>query len=397
MFNNSIAKYTWIVLLIVSMFYFFIWDESDNQKLQRELEQRNKILMSQCTSNIVITGSTTYEKSWSYNNQYFSCVRKLEKDLSVQQTKQIPEANASSIPDIINFRNDFQCALRTTTTHIELHYTGEDYDNQNNNDAKLLAIWNAHVSSKWRVKWSGIGYHYVVAKDGTIYNTRNVECVWVADAEWDKVYLPFGDNTWEWSSHNAERIHISFIGSDKPNSKQTDSLVYLTRMLLDKYSLHESSITSHGDEAKKSKKETLAYWYWWRGNFIKLIPESNVVPIVDSTYIEWKKIYRNWWALDYLQYAYDMSHWDMDFILTIEAESRWDLNSVWDNWNSYWLCQLHGKWHKDKQDEYKSYSDFWKVDYCYRLYTMWKKDWVIFNMLHGYAKRGKEVSKFTFQ
>ena len=39
-------------------------------------------------------------------------------------------------------------------------------------------------------------------------------------------------------------------------------------------------------------------------------------------------IYRDGWNDPRVQYAYDLSKGNMDFILTMEAESRWDMNAV---------------------------------------------------------------------
>ena len=39
-------------------------------------------------------------------------------------------------------------------------------------------------------------------------------------------------------------------------------------------------------------------------------------------------IYRNGWNDPRVQYAYNISGGDMDFIKTIEAESKWDLNAL---------------------------------------------------------------------
>lgn len=39
-------------------------------------------------------------------------------------------------------------------------------------------------------------------------------------------------------------------------------------------------------------------------------------------------IYRDGWNDPRVQYAYNISKGNMDFILTIEAESRWDINAV---------------------------------------------------------------------
>lgn len=53
---------------------------------------------------------------------------------------------------ITNYRNDFACDKRLKTTAIEYHFTAENYDSQDSNDKKLLAIWRAHTSPNGRVQ-----------------------------------------------------------------------------------------------------------------------------------------------------------------------------------------------------------------------------------------------------
>lgn len=90
----------------------------------------------------------------------------------------------------------------------------------------------------------------------------------------------------------------------------------------------------------------------------------------------------------YIQYAYNISNGDIDFILTLNSE-MWDWNVKWQSqvplakwWyeKSRWLCQVHYYDHKEVYDnlplsrvmESKFLND-WKfqLDVCYDLYKKW--------------------------
>lgn len=111
-----------------------------------------------------------------------------------------------------------------------------------------------------------------------------------------------------------------------------------------------------------------------------------------------KKIYRDWWNDPRVQYAYDLSKWNMDFILTIEAESRFDLNAVGDNGNSFWLCQIHKRFNKEMQLKYRALkTDEEKINLCYESYMWWVKRWVIKTRLYWYNYRKARAYLFTFK
>lgn len=109
-------------------------------------------------------------------------------------------------------------------------------------------------------------------------------------------------------------------------------------------------------------------------------------------------IYRDGWNDPRVQYAYDISKGNMDFILTMEAESRWDMNALWDKWHSYWLCQIHKKYNAVLQKEYRSLkTDNEKITFCYNLYQWWVKRWVIKTLLYWYNYRKARSYIFTFK
>jgi hypothetical protein len=60
----------------------------------------------------------------------------------------------------------------------------------------------------------------------------------------------------------------------------------------------------------------------------KSISKASIQNKAENTFLSGSKIYRDGWNDPRVQYAYDLSKGNMDFILTIEAESRWDVNAV---------------------------------------------------------------------
>ena len=279
---------------------------------------------------------------------------------------------------IINFRNDFACDKRLKTTAIEYHFTAENYDSQDTNEKKLLSIWRAHTSPNGRIQGDGIGYHYVIAKDGQIFSTRNKDCRAIADAGYEKELM---------SNENTEHIHISFIGDDKPTEAQTRSMIYLGQKLINEYGLTREDITSHADNAPKSLKESLKWWYGSKENFVKNFTDAKDRKVL---------VLRNGVVNDAATYAWN-TYKDMDFMLTIDQESSWNHEQVGDNGDAYGLCQINKRWHQDKIDKYKTFSVRGRVDYCRQLYVQWQKDGVLGNMLHGWENRMSRSKYLTFQ
>ena len=119
-----------------------------------------------------------------------------------------------------------------------------------------------------------------------------------------------------------------------------------------------------------------------------------------STQIEFKSgsiIYRNGWNDPRVQYAYNISGGDMDFIKTIEAESKWDVNALWDSGKSFWLCQIHKGYNPAMQKMYRSLkTDNEKVKMCYDQYKDWVNRWVIKTRLYWFNVRNKPQNKNSF-
>lgn len=111
-----------------------------------------------------------------------------------------------------------------------------------------------------------------------------------------------------------------------------------------------------------------------------------------------KKILRDGQELEALTYAWN-KYGDIDFIKTIEAESRWDQHAVGDSWDAYGYCQINKNFNPDMQTEYRNLKTYQqRIDYCYGQYKAWVDKWVIHKRLYGYNVRNlPQNNKFTFQ
>ena len=111
-----------------------------------------------------------------------------------------------------------------------------------------------------------------------------------------------------------------------------------------------------------------------------------------------KKILRDGQELEALTYTWN-KYGDIDFIKTIEAESRWDQHAVWDSWDAYGYCQINKNFNPEMQTEYRSLKTYQqRIDYCYWQYKAWVDKWVIHKRLYGYNVRNlPQNNKFTFQ
>ena len=111
-----------------------------------------------------------------------------------------------------------------------------------------------------------------------------------------------------------------------------------------------------------------------------------------------KKILRDGQELEALTYTWN-KYGDIDFIKTIEAESRWDQHASWDSWDAYGYCQINKNFNPDMQTEYRNLKTYQqRIDYCYGQYKVWVDKWVIHKRLYGYNVRNlTQNNKFTFQ
>jgi len=108
----------------------------------------------------------------------------------------------------------------------------------------------------------------------------------------------------------------------------------------------------------------------------------------------------------WINYAYKISWYNKDFILTLTAENyRWTTtrksNRVWANWwSDYWICQVNA-WYHPEILSWKSYypnkeyfakwflNPYKQIDYCWKLYKWWTK-------FYGYNVRYKIKNSLKF-
>jgi len=123
------------------------------------------------------------------------------------------------------------------------------------------------------------------------------------------------------------------------------------------------------------------------------------------------KCYHKWFewgfAQQLIQYACDVSNYDVDFILTLNAEMgswNWQGRSrvIQKDWNvepSFWMCQVHYKYHKktiyenlpfNRIKESKFLTDWkYQIETCYQLYKWGTK-------MYGYNVRYKVLKGLIF-
>ncbi len=130
-------------------------------------------------------------------------------------------------PDIKDYDLTFTSLTeRFQTDYIVVHHTG----NPNDDDLSAQQIHWAHQGQGW----SGIGYHYVIRKDGSIEQGRPEECI--------------GSHAY---GENWHTIGVHVCGNfeeAEPTEYQIESLAYLLGWLCDKYGLNPSTdIVGHCD------------------------------------------------------------------------------------------------------------------------------------------------------
>ena len=209
-----------------------------------------------------------------------------------------------------------------------------------------------------------------------------------------------------WVSNTSIPVHISEAKSNT-----------IAQIIQTWVTIHKDLLPTNVDK-EVNKKITPTIWQTWNkiiGTQLsvwvvsKTIQKKNIEQSENSvknakkiepvkSFENSKIILRDWWNDQRVQYAYNMSKWNMDFILTIEAESRWDVNAVWDGGSSFWLCQIHKRFNKELQLKYRALkTDEEKINLCYESYMWWVKRWVIKTRLYWYNHRKARAYLFTFK
>lgn len=129
-------------------------------------------------------------------------------------------------PEFINNELSFRSlSERNETDMIVIHHTG----NAKDDDLSATDIHEIHLANGW----AGIGYHYVIRKNGAIELGRPVNCIG-AHAE----------------GENSHSIGIHFSGNfedAEPTKKQIESGAILIAWLCEKYGIDctRSNIVGH--------------------------------------------------------------------------------------------------------------------------------------------------------
>lgn len=135
----------------------------------------------------------------------------IEKEI-LYETPIMPKIERSNV---ILMENDMD--ERETTNRIIVHHTGNATD-------KDMSAKEAHLLHKYDFGWAGIGYHYVIRKDGTIEEARPEPFVGAHAL-----------------SNNYDSIGIALSGNfnlTAPTELQMESLLTLSLYLADKYDLN---------------------------------------------------------------------------------------------------------------------------------------------------------------
>lgn len=97
-----------------------------------------------------------------------------------------------------------------------------------------------------------------------------------------------------------------------------------------------------------------------------------------------------------VQKWYEISNGDIDFILTVQAESWWSPKAIGDKWLAHWLCQWNERWHKDITRDINFKSPEWQLKKCFEYYSNYKKKNILHKRLYWYNHRNKYRHLFTF-
>ncbi len=130
-------------------------------------------------------------------------------------------------PKFIDYDLDFNSlSQRYTTDMIVIHHTGDEVDD----DLSAEQIHDIHQAQGW----AGIGYHYVIRKNGQIEIGR---------PDWAIGSHAYGENYHTIGVHVCGNFEIA-----EPTQAQIESLAYLIGWLCDEYGLKpREDVVAHRD------------------------------------------------------------------------------------------------------------------------------------------------------
>ena len=118
--------------------------------------------------------------------------------------------------------------LMRQVDEIIIHCTASDYPHHDN----VESVYEWHVLEN---RWSAIGYHFLITKDGKIHNTRNIERI--------------GAHCY---GRNAHSIGICLTGKTKFSQEQFNSLKRKVNDLCDAHSIPTDHVYPHSKYANKA-------------------------------------------------------------------------------------------------------------------------------------------------
>lgn len=133
------------------------------------------------------------------------------KEPHINEPPEMPNVKQT---DLILMRNDV--SEREATNRIIIHHTG------NKTDLDMSAK-DAHILHKYTFGWAGVGYHYIIRKDGSIEACRPEHLIGAHAL-----------------SNNDDSIGIALSGNlnmADPTELQLKSLISLSAYLANKYAL----------------------------------------------------------------------------------------------------------------------------------------------------------------
>lgn len=160
-----------------------------------------------------------------------------------------------------------------------------------------------------------------------------------------EVRIPTGDYqsfSWDWRVEDTEKWTTSVNSGSKTTAKLIES--------------------KRWGDSKKDRGIEIKAKSWLQSVLVRWFPEDSLANQIAT-------------------YAYKISNGDMDFLMTLKAENWWfDMykqSNVVKNWvreDSWGLCQLNRRRHKEVDT--KEFRESWKyqVDVCYKKW----KGWTIF-------------------
>ena len=131
-------------------------------------------------------------------------------------------------PKIKTYDLDFlSLYARNDTDMVVVHHTGNPWDD----DLSAEEIHQSHLAQGW----SGIGYHYVIRKDGAIEEGR---------PEWAIGSHAFGENNHTVGIHVCGNFELA-----EPTAAQIESLAYLIGLICEKYDITPNAdhVVGHRD------------------------------------------------------------------------------------------------------------------------------------------------------